>query len=197
MASLISCGPAFGPRREVQAIDTIPGFPMPATKPIYLSLGSNVGDRAAQLARAVAALPAAGIRVLRQSSLYLTEPVGEIDQRPFLNCAVAAETGLMPLVLLRRLQRIEWSLGRRRRVAGGPRLIDIDILFYGASVIATRDLVIPHPRLAERRFVLVPLTEIAPELPHPLLHRSVAELLSATPDRAFVRPWSPEPSAAS
>jgi 2-amino-4-hydroxy-6-hydroxymethyldihydropteridine diphosphokinase len=168
---------------------------MPAMKPIYLSLGSNVGDRAAHLASAVDALAAAGIRTLRQSSLYLTEPVGGIDQRPFLNCALAAETALMPLELLRRLQQIEWALGRRRRVAMGPRPIDIDILFYGTSIIHTPELVIPHPRLADRRFVLVPLNEIAPELRHPVLQRSVAELLAATSDHSLVRPWRLAPAA--
>jgi 2-amino-4-hydroxy-6-hydroxymethyldihydropteridine diphosphokinase len=170
---------------------------MTAMKPIYLSLGSNVGDRAGHLARAFDALTAAGIHLLRQSSLYLTEPVGGIEQRPFLNCAIAAETALMPLELLRRLQQIEWALGRRRRVPMGPRPIDIDVLFYGTSVIHTPDLVIPHPRLAERRFVLVPLNEIAPELRHPVLQRSVAELLAATADHSLVRPWRTEKDASS
>jgi 2-amino-4-hydroxy-6-hydroxymethyldihydropteridine diphosphokinase len=160
-----------------------------ALKTIYLALGSNVGDRAAHLARAIECLPEAGVRPLRQSSIYLTEPVGGIDQRPFLNCALEAETGRMPLELLRQLQQIEWALGRRRRVAMGPRPIDIDILFYGSSVIRTPELVIPHPRLADRRFVLVPLSEIAPGLRHPVLQRSVAELLASTPDRGFVRRW--------
>lgn len=162
---------------------------MTAMKRIYLSLGSNVGDRAGQLARAIKALAAAGIRPLRQSSLYLTEPVGGIDQRPFLNCALAAETMHMPLQLLRRVQQIEWELGRRRRVPMGPRPIDIDILFFGSSIVRLPQLVIPHPRLAERRFVLVPLNEIAPGLRHPVLRRSVTELLASTPDLSFVRRW--------
>lgn len=165
---------------------------MEALKIIYLSLGSNVGDRAAYLARAIESLAEVGVRPLRQSSIYLTEPVGGIDQRPFLNCAVKAETGRLPRELLHRLQQIEWTLGRRRRVAMGPRPIDIDILFYGSSVIRTPELVIPHPRLADRRFVLVPLSEIAPELRHPVLQRSVSELLAATAGRGFVRRWRGE-----
>ena len=170
---------------------------MTASRIIYLSLGSNVGDRARQIARAIEALPDFGVRPLRQSALYLTEPVGGIEQRPFLNAVLQAETSLMPLELLHALQRLERALGRRPSVRQGPRAIDIDILFYGTSVICTPELEIPHPRLAGRRFVLVPLSEIAPDLRHPVLQRSVSELLGATSDRAFVRLWraAEEPSA--
>lgn len=164
---------------------------MSASKIAYFSLGSNVGDRAQHLARAVEALRSAGIRPRRQSSLYLTEPVGGIEQRPFLNCALEAETTRLPLELLRQVQRLEWALGRRRLVRLGPRLIDIDILLYGSSIVRLPELVIPHPCLAERRFVLVPLNEIAPGLRHPLLHLSVAEMLAATRDRSAVRRWRP------
>lgn len=167
---------------------------MTAAKIVYFSLGSNLGDRAAQIARAVAALAAAGVRPRRQSSLYLTEPVGGIDQRPFLNIALEAETERMPLELLGAVLKIERALGRRRMVRLGPRAIDIDILFYGTSVVRMPQLVIPHPRIANRRFVLVPLNEIAPEWRHPALHRSVAELLAATPDRGIVGRWRPEAS---
>ncbi|HVB99570.1 MAG TPA: 2-amino-4-hydroxy-6-hydroxymethyldihydropteridine diphosphokinase [Candidatus Dormibacteraeota bacterium] len=159
-------------------------------KIVYLSLGSNLGDRARQIARAVEALAGAGVRPLRESSLYLTEPVGGPDQRAFLNGVLEAETRWMPRELLRHLQQVEWSLGRRRMVSQGPRAIDIDILFYGASVVRSRELTIPHPRIAERRFVLVPLSEIAPTLRHPVLHQTAAELLAASGDRSMVRRWS-------
>lgn len=169
---------------------------MSGLKTVYLSLGSNLGDREKQIARAVEALGAAGVRPVRESSLYLTAPVGGIEQGPFLNCALEAETELMPLELLRVVQRIERLLGRRRTVEWGPRTIDIDILFYGVSVVSTPELEIPHPRISERRFVLAPLKEIAPELRHPVLGRTVAELLAATSDRGMVRLWRSAPAGA-
>ncbi len=159
-------------------------------KTIYLSLGSNIGDRAASIARAIEALDGAGVRVLRQSSLYATEPVDFEPQSWFLNCAVEAETDLMPRQLLRALREIERKLGRKKLVRRGPRAIDMDILFYGTSIVRTPELEIPHPRMAERRFVLVPLAEIAPSLRHPILGMKVRELLAATPDRSSVRPWN-------
>jgi 2-amino-4-hydroxy-6-hydroxymethyldihydropteridine diphosphokinase len=164
---------------------------MSGAKTVYFSLGSNVGDRAAQIARAVQAMAAAGIRPLRQSSLYVTEPVGGIEQRPFLNCALAAETERMPRQLLQTIRQLERALGRKRLVRLGPRAIDIDILFYGTSIVRTPELEIPHPRIGERLFVLVPLNEIAPALRHPVLERSIAELLAATRDRSSVRRWNP------
>ncbi|HVB33356.1 MAG TPA: 2-amino-4-hydroxy-6-hydroxymethyldihydropteridine diphosphokinase [Patescibacteria group bacterium] len=164
---------------------------MSIPKTVYLSLGSNLGDRARQIARAVEALAGAGIRPVRRSSLYLTEPVGGLDQRPFLNCVVEAETESMPRQLLRQVQQVERALGRRRMVRQGPRSIDIDILFYGTSRIRTPELTIPHPRIAERRFVLVPLGEIAATLRHPALGRTVAELLAASEDRSAVGRWRP------
>ncbi|MGH9793813.1 MAG: 2-amino-4-hydroxy-6-hydroxymethyldihydropteridine diphosphokinase [Candidatus Acidiferrales bacterium] len=152
----------------------------------YLSLGSNVGERAEQIARAIAALGEAGVRVVRQSSLYRTEPVDFEVQSWFLNCVVEAETGLMPRQLLRAVRQVEQQLGRRKLVRRGPRAIDVDILLYGASRITAPDLEIPHPRMAERRFVLAPLAEIAPSLRHPALKKTVAELLAECPDRAAV-----------
>ena len=158
---------------------------------VYLSLGSNVGDRAAHIAKAVSALAAAGIRVLRQSLLYRTEPVDFRAQTWFLNAVVEAETSLMPRKLLRTIQEVERILGRRRMVSRGPRVIDIDILLYGANTIRTAELEIPHPRLQQRRFVLVPLAELAPNLRHPTVRLSIAELLAQTPDRSRVVKWQP------
>ena len=157
-------------------------------KTIYISLGSNIGDRAENIARAVAALALHAVRVTRQSSLYETEPVEFRNQDWFLNCVVEAETDLMPRELMHALLEIERALGRRRRVPKGPRLIDIDILLFGSSIVRTPELEIPHPRMADRRFVLVPFNEIAPAARHPLLKKTIAELLADTPDRSEVRP---------
>ncbi|MGA8221088.1 MAG: 2-amino-4-hydroxy-6-hydroxymethyldihydropteridine diphosphokinase [Candidatus Acidiferrales bacterium] len=155
----------------------------------YLSLGSNIGDRAQNIRRAIEALPAHSVRVTNESSLYEAEPVEMRDQAWFLNCVVEAETELMPQQLMHALLEIERSLGRKRRVPKGPRLIDMDILLFGSSVVRTPDLEIPHPRMAGRRFVLVPFAEIAPGVRHPVLKKTIAELLAETPDRSEVRPW--------
>ena len=160
-----------------------------AEKVVYIALGSNVGDRAAMLERAIAAMNSAGIGVLRQSSFYATEPVDAPGQAWFLNAVVEAETSLLPLQLLHALLRIERESGRRRITPHGPRTIDLDILFYGSSVIHSKELQVPHPRLSERRFVLVPLAQIAPDFRHPALHKSVTQLLAETPDRSEVRLW--------
>jgi 2-amino-4-hydroxy-6-hydroxymethyldihydropteridine diphosphokinase len=159
-------------------------------KTVYLGLGSNLGDRAAHLEQALVILPAAGVEIVRRSSFYATEPVGFAPQQWFLNCVAEATTELMPRQLLRATQQVESELGRRRMVRDGPRTVDIDILLYGANVVSMPDLEIPHPRLGERRFVLVPLREIAPGLRHPTLRRTIGELLAATADRSEVRHWS-------
>jgi 2-amino-4-hydroxy-6-hydroxymethyldihydropteridine diphosphokinase len=164
---------------------------MADAKLIYLSLGSNLGDRSANLESAIEALAEIGVRVSRRSSIYETEPVDFVAQPWFLNCVVEAETSLGPRQLLEGLQAIERKLGSKKLVPRGPRIIDLDIIFYGAAVIHEAGIEIPHPRLTERRFVLVPLVELAPEFPHPVLRKTAAELLAATEDRSAVRIWQP------
>jgi 2-amino-4-hydroxy-6-hydroxymethyldihydropteridine diphosphokinase len=163
-------------------------------KTVYLSLGSNLGEREKHIERAVEELAARGVHVVRQSPLYETEPVGEREQPWFLNRVVEGETGLMPRQLLHVLLEIEEGLGRKRLVPGGPRVIDIDILLYGSSVVRTPELEIPHPRMALRRFVLVPLNDLAAAVRHPVLQKTVVELLAETPDRSQVRAWRKQTS---
>lgn len=157
------------------------------THTVYLSLGSNLGDRAAHIERALARLGETGVRIMKRSSFYETEPVEFLAQGWFLNIAVEAETDLMPRQLLRVIRAIERELGRKRIVRSGPRTIDIDILLFGANVVRAAELQIPHPRMTERRFVLAPMTEIAPALRHPVLRLTMAELLAGTKDRSQVR----------
>jgi 2-amino-4-hydroxy-6-hydroxymethyldihydropteridine diphosphokinase len=157
-------------------------------KRVYLSLGSNVGSREANLKAAVNGLEAARVHVRRASTLYETEPVENTKQGWFLNLVVEADTKLMPQQLLQRTMRIERELGRVRNVAKGPRTIDIDILLYGGSIVKAPGLEIPHPRMAQRRFVLAPLAELAPDLRHPITGLTVRQMLDAAPD-AVVRPW--------
>jgi 2-amino-4-hydroxy-6-hydroxymethyldihydropteridine diphosphokinase len=154
---------------------------------IYLSLGSNLGARAGNIARALAELPEHGVRVVGRSSLYETEPVEFLAQGWFLNCVVEVETDLAPVELMRALLDIERAMGRERVAPKGPRIIDVDILLYGSRVVREADLEIPHPRMAERRFVLVPFAEIAPGGVHPVLKKTVAELLAETADRSELR----------
>ena len=151
---------------------------------VYLSLGSNVGDRLANLRAALERLA-----VARVSPIYETEPVDYTEQGWFLNLAAEMETELSPLELLAQVQQIESELGRVRTVAKGPRTIDVDILMYGDTVVRSAELEIPHPQMAERRFVLAPLADLAAELRHPLTHRTVREMLAAAP-AAMVRRWT-------
>jgi 2-amino-4-hydroxy-6-hydroxymethyldihydropteridine diphosphokinase len=163
----------------------------------YLSLGSNVGDREGQLREARARLGAVG-RVVSMSSVYETEPV-EFTQQPwFLNCALALETHKTPQELMAAILRIEEEMGRRRVQKKGPRSIDIDILLFDGTVVESTgldstDLTIPHPALHQRRFVLEPLAEIAPEVLHPVLKKTIRDLLDALPPGQVVRKLEPEP----
>ena len=157
-------------------------------KRIYLSLGSNIGDRAENLRLAVERLGEADVRVLHCSRIYETEPVDYVNQAWFLNQVVEAETELLPLQLLSRTGRIERDLGRRRTIKKGPRTLDIDILFYASAVVKTARLEVPHPRIAERRFVLAPLAELAPDLRHPVTNRTVRQMLESAP-AGVVRLW--------
>jgi 2-amino-4-hydroxy-6-hydroxymethyldihydropteridine diphosphokinase len=159
---------------------------MPA-QVVYLSLGSNVGDREANLRTAIAALAGAGVRARRVSSIYETEPVDYLEQPWFLNCVVEGETELPALELLRALREIEARMGSKKLIAKGPRLIDMDILLCGQETINTPELQVPHPRMHLRRFVLVPLSEIAPGLRHPQWSGTVEKLLAETSDRSQVR----------
>jgi 2-amino-4-hydroxy-6-hydroxymethyldihydropteridine diphosphokinase len=152
----------------------------------YISLGSNLGDRLDCLTQAARQMQSDGNKILTCSSVYVTEPV-EMQQQPdFLNLVLGMETVLPCQLLLRKAQSIESRLGRKRVERFGPRTIDLDILFYGEEIIRTPCLEIPHPRLHLRRFVLVPLREIAPGLRHPVLSLTVEELLERAPDRSRV-----------
>ena len=147
-------------------------------KIVFLALGSNLGDREEHLRDARERIAGKGVRLLRASSIYETAPRDLLDQPWFLNQVIEVESELFPRQLLARVKRIEREMGRRKRVDKGPREIDIDILFYADAVVKTEELEIPHPRLAERRFVLEPLAELAAEKRHPLLKRTVRELLA-------------------
>jgi 2-amino-4-hydroxy-6-hydroxymethyldihydropteridine diphosphokinase len=145
---------------------------------VYLALGTNLGDRLANLNAAIEVLPPA-VRVTALSPVYETPPWGYSDQPDFLNQVVQGETEHSPLALLAALKQLEEALGRTPTFRNGPRVIDLDILFYDDLVLDTPHLAIPHPRLAERAFVLAPLADLAPDLRHPVLGKTVKELLQA------------------
>lgn len=152
----------------------------------YLSLGSNVGDRAANLRAALAQLEGAG-SVQAVSALYETQPVDVPDQPWFLNCVAAIETGMTPRQLLKFVLSVEADMGRVRMRDKGPRKIDIDLLLFGNRVLQEPGLTIPHPAMHERRFVLEPLAEIAPEARHPVLKKTAREFLAALDNSQIVR----------
>lgn len=150
-------------------------------KTVYLGLGSNLGDREGNLSKAIEQLGLAGIKVLRESPVYETEPVGYSAQHWFLNMVLETRTSLFPMQLLTRTSKVERALGRVRTIPNGPRTVDIDILLYGNAVVHTEKLEIPHPRMHERRFVLAPLADLAPELRHPAFRKTIRQLLEAAP----------------
>ncbi len=165
---------------------------MESMEPVYLSLGSNEGDRRANMAAAIARLRKLdGVEVASVSGMYCTAPVGmKRETAPFLNCVAKLHTALDPMDLLDRLEEIELSLGRRGKALYVDRPIDIDILLYGSRIVKLPRLSVPHPRMAQRRFVLEPLAEIAPHVLHPVLQRTSTALNALTADQQVTREGS-------
>ena len=163
-------------------------------KIVYLSLGSNLGDRAANLRTAIAQLGRVG-KAVAVSSFYETEPVELAAQPWFLNCAVKLDTEKMPRQLIAGILALEQGMGRQRKQKKGPRIIDIDILLFGSSIIEIPSLTVPHPKLHERRFVLEPLAEIAPDARHPVFKRTMRELRDALPPGHTVKRLAGESSS--
>ena len=158
----------------------------------YVGLGSNLGDRAGYLLLAVRGMLDAGLDVIRLSSIYETEPVEYENQPAFLNLVAELRGSTLPSPeqMMARLLRIEYALGRTRDIRMGPRTIDLDLLFFKDQQLETEFLTLPHPRMALRRFVLVPLNELAPSLIHPVLGKPIGELLTQTKDRSTVTRWT-------
>jgi 2-amino-4-hydroxy-6-hydroxymethyldihydropteridine diphosphokinase len=161
----------------------------------YVGLGSNLGDRAGYLLLAVRGMLDVGLDVIRLSSIYETEAVEYQNQPAFLNMVAELRGSTLPSPdqTLARLLRIEYALGRTREIRMGPRTIDLDLLIFKDQRVDTEFLTLPHPRLSSRRFVLVPLNELVPKLVHPVLGKSVNELLAHTQDRSSVVKWTPNP----
>jgi 2-amino-4-hydroxy-6-hydroxymethyldihydropteridine diphosphokinase len=153
---------------------------------VFLLIGGNMGDRLQNLHQAIALISAACGPVIQQSAVYETAAWGKTDQAAFLNQALLLATSLTPQELITTLLSVEEKMGRRRMEKNGPRVIDIDIIFYNDLVMHEPNLTIPHPQLQNRRFVLVPLAEIAPTFIHPVLHKTIEELLAECEDRLAV-----------
>jgi 2-amino-4-hydroxy-6-hydroxymethyldihydropteridine diphosphokinase len=144
---------------------------------VHIGIGSNLGDRKEHCLKAVRLFSEKGIHIRRRSSMYETEPWGERNQPRFINMAIEGETRLTPVRLLEVLKMIEDEVGRKETFRWGPRVIDLDILLYDDLVMDTSELIIPHPRMHEREFVLRPLAEIAPDKIHPVLKKTIRKLL--------------------
>lgn len=158
----------------------------------YIGLGSNLGDRAGNLLSAIRGLMDSGLEVSRLSRIYETEPVETFPQAHFLNMVCELNGDLpAPEELMSVLLKVEGKLGRTREIPGGPRTIDLDLLLYGNEVLDTPNLLLPHPRFHQRRFVLEPLAELAPTMVHPVLKQSIAELLGAQASQSHVEVWQP------
>ncbi|HLG23706.1 MAG TPA: 2-amino-4-hydroxy-6-hydroxymethyldihydropteridine diphosphokinase [Candidatus Nanoarchaeia archaeon] len=151
----------------------------------FIGVGSNLGDKEQNIKKAVSEIKKIS-KTIKLSSLYKTEPVGFKEQDWFLNCALEIETKLAPADLLKSLKEIEKKMGREKTFKNGPRIIDLDMLFYGNTVLKNKTLKIPHPKIRERKFVLVPLNEIAPDFIHPKLKKKVNDLLKETKDKSEV-----------
>jgi 2-amino-4-hydroxy-6-hydroxymethyldihydropteridine diphosphokinase len=160
----------------------------------FLSLGSNLGDKRRNLLRALNALKRGKVELIRASSIYHTQPVGTPPQPWFYNQVIEVDTGFSPGRLLSLAKKVERELGRRAGPKSGPRTIDIDILLAGDRIIASKKLIIPHPRMAERNFVLIPLKEIAPQAVHPVLGVEIKTLARRSNDRSIVRKVQIRPS---
>jgi len=159
----------------------------------YVGLGSNLGDRAGSLLLGIGGMLDARLEVIRLSQIYETDPVETFAQPNFLNMVLELRVNVSssPEKLMGQLLRVEQSLGRTRDKAKGPRTIDLDLLLYGNETLDTELLTIPHPRMHRRRFVLVPLVELAPQLVHPTLNKTMSQLLETLEDESYVKPWRP------
>lgn len=158
----------------------------PTWRIAYLCLGSNVGDKQKNLQQAACLLRSPSLRLVQASTIYKSSPVDYLDQDWFLNQVLVVETTFSPEALLAHCLHVEERMGRQRTVDKGPRCIDVDLLLYGLEIINSPDLTVPHPRMAERKFVLVPLAEVAPGYLHPVLKKSILQLLQ---DRAGDPAW--------